>query len=276
MLQPGMLPIANILTDGLMPAAQLLLIALAPLIFFTWVIHVLERLMQQRLARRFGWNAVMITGWLGTPIHELSHALMCAVFQHDIVDMKLFEPDRKNGRLGYVTHTYQKGNWYQEIGSFFIGVAPLLGGTAVLLVLLMIFFPETGRSALFSATTEQPLWPQVGESLKNLAFGLFQGTHLISIRLWLFLYLVVCVGSHMAPSWSDYEGGTKGGLMLLVLLLVSSLVVALLGPDTGTLAVIVKPAVVPIITVMIAVIALCSIATLIVYLVTEVIERIWH
>lgn len=265
--------LANALATGLIPAIQLLLIALAPLVFFTWVIHLFERLMLGRLASRFGWNSVLVTGWLGTPIHELSHALMCAVFQHDIVEMELFKPDRKNGRLGYVSHTYQRGNWYQEIGNFFIGVAPLLGGTTVLLALLMIFFPDVARAALLSASPELPLWQQVGSSLTGLFKGLFDPANLIGIRLWLFLYLVICVGSHMAPSMSDYQGATKGGFMLLVLLIISSLAVAFLGPETSTMLTIAKPVVVPVITVMIAVIALCGLATVVVYLLTEIVDQ---
>ena len=116
----------------------------------------------------------------------------------------------ENGRLGYVTHTYTRGNFYQEIGTFFIGIAPLMGGTTVLLVLLMIFFPDIGKATLFPASTDLSIWAQVGVSLQELFRGLFSSGNLFSFRLWLFLYLVICVGSHMAPSMSDYEGGPKG------------------------------------------------------------------
>ena len=71
---------------------KLLAILLAPFALFAIVIHLLERLIQTRLAERFGWNSVLCTGWLGTPIHELSHALMCRVFHHKIDEIALFEP----------------------------------------------------------------------------------------------------------------------------------------------------------------------------------------
>ncbi len=269
-----MLPVANILTTGVWPAILLLVGALAPLVFFTWVIHIFERLMQQRLVSRFGWNAVMFTGWLGTPIHELSHAFMCALFQHNIVDMELFKPDKRNGRLGYVTHTYTRGNRYQEFGTFFIGIAPLLGGTTVLLILLMIFFPDVAKSALFSASQDLPLWQQVGQSLQALLGGLFRPENLVGFRLWLFLYLVICVGSHMAPSMSDYEGAMKGGLLLLILLVVSSLMIAWFGPDRAGIFSFAKPVLVPLISAMIAVLALVAVATAFVFLITEILDRI--
>ncbi|MGI9516216.1 MAG: hypothetical protein ACR2NP_04155 [Pirellulaceae bacterium] len=265
---------ANIFTDAIWPPIFLLVAALVPLLLFAWLIHLFEALMERRLASRFGWNSVMLTGWLGTPVHELSHALMCVLFRHEIVEMKLFEPDRENRRLGYVIHSYQRGNWYQEIGNFFIGIAPLIGGTCLLLVLLMAFFPDVGRTALFSTSADLPLWPQVGSALQGLFSGLLNVNNLASVRLWLFLYIVTCVGCHMAPSMDDYRGALKGGIMLLILLAVASVVIALVSPDATTLVSIAKPVLVPVITVMIAVIVLCAISTCLVYLATEITDWI--
>jgi hypothetical protein len=42
-------------------------------------------------------------GWIGTPVHELGHALFCVLFGHTIQDMKLFKPDKADGTLGYIT-----------------------------------------------------------------------------------------------------------------------------------------------------------------------------
>lgn len=268
--------LANLLTNGLGPAAYLLVVGLGPLIFFTWIIHQLERLMQRRLSMSFGWNSVLITGWLGTPIHELSHAIMCVIFRHDIVEMELFKPDRKNGRLGYVTHSYQRGNLYQELGTFFIGMAPLLGGSLVLFLLLLIFFPDVARTAFVTIEAENgslPLWQQVGNSLQQLFAGLFQIENLLSIRLWLFVYLVTCVGSHMAPSMSDYEGGFKGGALLLIGLGIASVLVVVISPQTATVASLVRPVLVPTLTGLIAVIALCVTSTLVVFAITELIGK---
>ena len=77
----------------LVETAKLLFIFLAPFVGFALIIHWLERITQRRLVERFGWHSVLWTGWLGTPIHELSHAFMCRVFQHRIDEIALFEPD---------------------------------------------------------------------------------------------------------------------------------------------------------------------------------------
>lgn len=264
-----MLILSHLFTDGIWPTLLLLIGLLAPFVIFTWIIHFLEWFMQQRLSRRFGWNSVMLTGWLGTPIHELSHALMCGLFQHKIIDMALFKPDKKAGRLGYVTHTYTRGNLFQEIGTFFIGIAPLIGGTAALLGLLMLFFPDIGREYLFTSTAKLSLWEQVEYSLKGLFSDLFQPTHLTSIKLWAFLYFVICVGSHMAPSASDYKGAKKGGILVLLGLVIASFLIVMLDSRTESTMEFLKPLLAPIITALIAVVILVAIATAFVFLLTE-------
>lgn len=112
-----------------------------PIAVFAIIFHMFEAIVQRRLVERFGWKAALWTGWIGTPIHESSHALMCWVFGHQIESMALFEPDSREGRLGYVRHTYQRGDWWQESGNFFIGLAPLAGGTLALLLLTWLMFP---------------------------------------------------------------------------------------------------------------------------------------
>ena len=105
---------------------QLLWVVL-PLVLFAAMFHLIEAVVQRRLVERFGWKAALWTGWIGTPIHETSHAILCWVFGHQIDAIALFEPDSREGRLGYVRHSYQRGDWWQEAGNLFIGLAPLAG-----------------------------------------------------------------------------------------------------------------------------------------------------
>ena len=203
-------------------------LALLPLIIFAAVMHLLEKAVQKRLASRFGWGSILATGWIGTPIHELSHVVMCWVFGHRIDSVAFFEPDKKSGRLGYVKHSSKKNNLYQEIGNVFIGIAPLVGGSLVLLGILSLFYPVLAR-----AIAQAPV--EIGSSGFAINLEDYYATlrssmteiDLLSPRSWLFGYLVLSVGAHMAPSRSDYAGAGKGTVLLIGLILVISLIVTL-------------------------------------------------
>ncbi len=269
------LVIGQLTSSIFIEALKLLLILLAPFVAFTVVIHWLEQLTQRRMAERFGWHSILWTGWLGTPIHELSHAFMCRVFQHRIDDMALFEPDRESGRLGYVRHSFKTGNWFQELGNFFIGFAPLLGGSIVLAVLLWLFYPEAIRTAIAVSSEDSSgdvllhTWDVVSELCRSI----LTLSNFATLRFWTFIYLVLCVGSHMAPSWSDYQGALRGVILVSAILIVGVFLLALAGTDSQNMINGMIAILGPLFAVLGLTILLCGIAAAIVYAVTSFFPR---
>lgn len=254
----------------LIESVKLLCILLAPFVGFAIVIHWLERITEGRLAERFGWKSVLWTGWLGTPIHELSHAFMCWVFRHKIKEIALFEPDKKSGRLGYVVHTFDTRNGFQRFGNLFIGVAPLIGGSIALALLLWMFYPEAANSAI-ELTRKDAEGDVVEKSIaivKTVMGSVINFRNFVTVRFWAFIYLVLCVGTHMAPSPSDYEGAKNGIFIFGGLMIGSVILLAIAGVDSKEMANMMILTLGPLFAILGLAIVLCGIAAVIVYALT--------
>lgn len=293
-------------------ALQLLLIIVTPFVLFTLIIHRIERFTQHRLAVRFGWKSILWTGWLGTPIHELSHVAMCIVFRHRIDDVALFEPDVNSGRLGYVRHSFTKSNWFERLGNVFIGLAPLAGGAIALTILLVMFYPAAVQNAINDQRVEliqdhrdghatQPghqittppatfvspsrrthvmndsnsmndsitnFFNATATATRSLFAEIFNQRNVQTKRFWCFLYLTLCVGSHMAPSRSDYDGARHGAMLLGGIVFATVLTVSVLGIDSVAASIWIMNVISPILAVMVLAVILCAIAAALVYLIT--------
>ena len=96
-----------------------------------------------RLLGGQGSRIVIATSVIGTPVHELGHALMCILFGHRITAIRLWQPRSPDGTLGYVSHTYNPSNVFQQLGNIFIACGPIFSGLAVLTLALLLGFPHT-------------------------------------------------------------------------------------------------------------------------------------
>lgn len=260
------------MNETLMNVAFLLAVLFGPWVLFAFLIHQIERLMQRRLAERFGWKSVMWTGWLGTPIHELSHAIMCRLFGHRVDEVVLFEPDPESGRLGYVRHSFRRHNWFEEVGNVFIGIAPLIGGSIVLGLLLWLFYPGPIGAAIEAAngqTDDPTLFGRAWSIVTLMGRDIVTPANLATVRFWTFIYLVFCVGSHMAPSRSDYRGAGRGALILSIPLLIVVALLATFLPDIGKVAYAIVDVLSPLFAVLLLTILLCGLALVLVYLLTS-------
>ena len=259
-------------------ALTMIAMFLAPFVAFALIIHWFERVTQQRLAERFGWGSVLWTGWLGTPIHELSHVAMCHLFRHRVDEVALFQPDRESGRLGYVRHSWKAGNWFEEIGNLFIGIAPLMGGSVVLTILFWVFYPSAANAAVeVTQSTEGAggIIDQTSAVAWQIGSEILAWQNLFTPRFWIFLYLVLCVGSHMAPSRSDYNGASRGVFLVGGILLGTTLLLAASGVEPTRIIGAFVGAAGPLFAILGLTVLLCFLATVVVYLFTAFIPRFY-
>jgi hypothetical protein len=180
--------------------------------------------------RSVGWRGILWTAWLGTPVHEYSHAFFAKLFRHKIDKVVLFSPDARTGELGRVDHSYNPKSFYQNVGNFFIGSAPLIIGPLVLVVLLYVMLPE-GREIFSQLSGSQTSLALLWSGIRRFVTMLFTPGNLKSYSFWIFLYISFCIASHLAPSREDRKGIWRGWLLIILSLFLANLLALLLHRD---------------------------------------------
>ena len=86
------------------------------IIVIGFLLGYLESLTRMYWSRAFGRKGFLLTAWIGVPIHELGHAIMCVLFRHKIVATQFFPTDTSQGALGYIQHQYNQKVCINELG----------------------------------------------------------------------------------------------------------------------------------------------------------------
>lgn len=174
----------------------------------------------------FGSNAVMLTGFIGVPVHELSHAIFALIFGHKIMDIKLLQRPDANGVMGYVNHSYNKNNIYQQIGNFFIGTAPIFGGAIFIIILMKYMMPAAYGDLLYILKTSLHVTVinrHAVELMLASYFGLlkviFSPENFRNIYFYIFLFISICVSSHISLSSADIKQSYNGVAVIFIVFL---------------------------------------------------------
>lgn len=182
----------------------------------------------------FGWGGIVVTGLVGTPIHELGHFLMCKLFGFHVSEVALFRPiaGRTDGVLGFVRYSYDKGSLWQRLGCFFVGIAPMVLGVAAILLILRFLTPEifhSTRDRLAQAVRRGggPL-ALVGAAFSGFFGGLVRLRGAGIARGLVCLYLLFSISTHMTLSPADLSGAAVGLIVVAALCLIFGVVTTLL------------------------------------------------
>ena len=212
--------------------------------FFGLLLYLLARFTRVVFVKSIGTKFdIYITGWIGTPVHEIGHAVFCIIFGHKIVDMKLFHPNNSDGSLGYVNHSYNSRNPWHQIGNFFIGFGPIILGSIIIMILSIYLIPNNDFLSHFSNSKTFDLktltgikdqFIQLVNSGKHVSHSLFVQENLQSWEFWLFIYLTVCVASHMELSPPDIKGLLSGLIYIFILFFVINTVGQILNINMST------------------------------------------
>lgn len=172
---------------------------------------------------------VLTTGIVGTPIHELSHAIMCIPFLHHIEEIKFFQIGDEDGVLGYVKHSYNPRNLWSRLGNFFIGIAPIFGGAAIIFVLYRFITPDLYYTLkiefdsmlhldfnIASGAFYQDIFNIIGNVYKDL----FNASNFANGLFYIPFILSLFIAMHMIISVADIKGSLSGLLFTLIGLLI--------------------------------------------------------
>jgi hypothetical protein len=161
---------------------------------------------------------------------------------HKLDEVTLFEPRKGTGQLGRVRHSYNPKNPYAAIlGNTFIPLAPFFGGAAVIYLATAFLMPELApgkglpegtpvtASALLEPSSYQTFAKRSWAHLGHLKDAVMAGQSWRKWQFYAYIYIVFCIGTHLAPSASDFENFRTPALLLVVLLYLASLVVSFFG-----------------------------------------------
>ncbi|AFS01214.1 hypothetical protein [Lentilactobacillus buchneri] len=183
---------------------------------FIYLLSSINHGTKQRIANQFGIGGQIGFGFLGIIIHEASHLLVALIFGHHIDQFRLLRvPSADNDTLGYVHHTWNKRNLYQNMGNLFIGVAPIFGCCLSVLLLAKYFVPEVYQSLM--TTAEQPL-SQLVVVLPTFNW--------LSMGLFLIIAANICIGGFdLSPA--DFENSKQGFWQAVICLTLLAIIISL-------------------------------------------------
>lgn len=220
------------------------LIGLLGFFFLSGFILLILSKMTRKLFQKAGFLRLDIyfTGWLGTPVHEIGHAIFCLIFVHKIENISLFTPNNY-GSLGHVNHSYNPNNYYQNVGNFFIGVGPIIFGVFIIYGIMYCLLPNNIEIIKILSSSR---WNRLNLSniFNNCALivdyslsllkKIFSSSNYGHLTFWLFLYFSLCVASHMELSLPDIKGMWKGLFFIIIIMLAINSFFLVVGYDVSS------------------------------------------
>jgi len=182
------------------------LIIVIPFFVATMAVHFASRFFESVLASIIGGKYYdYVFGIVGTPIHEIGHMIFGLIFFHRIHKVVLFttKSDEYRGVV-YSSHNHQ--SIYQSVGLFFVGIGPVLFGTAVIYAIVYYVYGVQPNYAYYEFDKSSIIL-YVNDLINNI---LYYYTYLLNYRGEYYyiitpfvLYVIISIGSAMSLSEPD-------------------------------------------------------------------------
>ena len=210
---------------------QMLALTLGVIVFCGFAVRIFSRTFA-RISGTGSGDIFDITSVIGTPVHELGHAMMCLLFGHKIKRIQLWSPTHTNGVYGFVEHSYNRKNPWARLGSLFIGVGPIFSGLAVTVLTLALCFPDQWSEYLsnsHSLLTGAPSIKQILTEICSLLWSMLTGFSQNWVRSLIGTLIILPVSLHVTLSWQDIKSAAGAIPIYLLLMLVFCGVTTVIG-----------------------------------------------
>lgn len=208
--------------------------SLVDTLFFTGIIiavgfalGVLRKATLRNFRKSSGGKVIALTALIGVPIHELGHLIFAVIFRHKIGKVRLLQFKKNDSTLGYVEHSSNPLNIYQQLGNFFIGIGPIIGGTLSIIGLMWLLLPslydqfiQLSILNLDINSLSLDVIVNVIASYSEIMIGMISLENFQNVSFILFVILSICISSHISLSKADVKGAFNGWILFYVLVVI--------------------------------------------------------
>lgn len=216
--------------------AVVLFFPILPIVICGLIAGMSEKLLI-KMTKGFGRGLILATSIIGTPVHELGHAIMCFPFGHQIKKVCLWNPKAKDGVLGYVNHTYNKRNIWHRLGCLFISAGPIILGLLFVIMIVALCFPQAFDEYCASIFSVERSFGGFLELISGSVKIFFSSISDASSPVWAkFLggVLIICVCMHINLSPADIKNSLGALPIYSLICLLISFAVFFIGGDLTT------------------------------------------
>lgn len=172
----------------------------------TSVLWLISNVYHRLVAQTFGRFGLLVTGAIGVPVHEISHAILAMMFGHKINRIVFFQFKQNEKTLGWVDHSYNRKNILSSIGVVFISLAPIL--VIPVIMQMSFFFFELGSGESLGSLLHDWLYQDKTPSVNLLISSFLTDTKITLFSLIenpLLFVILGCMSIHSSPSGADIK-----------------------------------------------------------------------